>query len=120
MAVGIEKLICRLWTEVKEFCVDIFGEDGVKTDYQKNLIIFTNNCNYYSTPVVCIHVTRRWYQNYKKILKFVRRISVLFIVSFVYYPFATICDSVIIPDTVISLMVRKFLNYCECKHNTRF
>jgi len=99
MAVGIQKLICRLWAEVKEFCVDIFGEDGVKTDYRKNRIIFTNNCNYYSTTIVCIHVTRRWYQNYKKILKRVRRVSVLF----VYHPFATICDSVIIPDTVMYL-----------------
>jgi hypothetical protein len=47
MAVGVEKLICRLWAEVKEFCVDIFGDDGVKTDYRKNQIVFTNNCNYY-------------------------------------------------------------------------
>lgn len=31
---------------------------------------------------------------------------------FIYHPFAAICDSVIIPDTVISLMVRTFLNDC--------
>jgi hypothetical protein len=35
MAVVDEKLICRLCAEVKEFCVDIFGEDGVKTAYLK-------------------------------------------------------------------------------------
>jgi hypothetical protein len=39
MAVVDEKLICRLVVEVKEFYVDIFGEDGVKTPYRKNRII---------------------------------------------------------------------------------
>ena len=31
---------------------------------------------------------------------------------FIYHPFATICDSDIIPNTVISLMIRTFLNDC--------
>jgi len=77
MAVVDEKLICRLCAEVKEIYVDIFGEDGVKTPYRKNRIIFTVYCKYYSIPSVCIDVTRRGYQNYKKILKCVHRISVL-------------------------------------------
>jgi hypothetical protein len=64
MAVVDEKLICRLCAGVKEFCVRNFGKDGVKTAYRKKK--FTNNCKYYLTPIICIHVTRRWYQNCKK------------------------------------------------------
>lgn len=66
MAVVDEKLICRLCAEVKEFCVDIFGEDGVKTACRKKIGLYLSNCKYYSTFIVCIHVTIRGCQNYKK------------------------------------------------------
>ena len=37
MAVFNPKLICRLCAKVKEFCVDIFGEDGVKNNLSKKI-----------------------------------------------------------------------------------
>ena len=37
MAVFDPKVICRLCAKEKEFCVDVFGEDGVKNNLSKKI-----------------------------------------------------------------------------------
>jgi hypothetical protein len=37
MAVFDPKFICRLCAKEKEFCVDVFGDDGVKNNLSKKI-----------------------------------------------------------------------------------
>jgi hypothetical protein len=61
MAVFDPKLICRLCAREKEFCVDVFGEDGVKNNLSKKIRL----CLPITVSVTgCVHVMRCRYQNY--------------------------------------------------------
>jgi hypothetical protein len=77
MAVVDEKLICRLFAEVKEVYVDIFGEDGVKTPYRKNLIILSLIVSIIQSLEFAFMLQGVGIKIIKKILKCVHRISVL-------------------------------------------
>jgi hypothetical protein len=66
MAMFNPKLICRLCAKEKEFCVDVFGEDGVKNNLSKKIRL----CLPITVSVIdCVHVTRCGYQNYVHSLK---------------------------------------------------
>jgi hypothetical protein len=61
MAVVDVKVICRLCAKEKEFCVDVFGEDGVKNNLSKKIRLCLP---IWVSVIGCVHVTRCGYQNY--------------------------------------------------------